>query len=67
MKDMSRRFFWIETVNLFLAVLLPLLSDANALMVHISHLREKIEEDPKRPKYIFNIRGKGYSFGKAQK
>ncbi|MCR4708395.1 MAG: sensor histidine kinase [Clostridiales bacterium] len=24
MKDMSRRFFWIETVNLFLAVLLPL-------------------------------------------
>lgn len=41
-------------------------SDANALMVHISHLREKIEEDPKRPKYIFNIRGKGYSFGKTQ-
>ncbi len=41
-------------------------SDANALMVHISHLREKIEEDPKRPRYIFNIRGKGYSFGKSQ-
>lgn len=41
-------------------------SDANALMVHISHLREKIEEDPKRPRYIFNIRGKGYSFGKTQ-
>lgn len=40
-------------------------SDANALMVHISHLREKIEEDPKRPRYIFNIRGKGYSFGKT--
>lgn len=25
MKDMSRRFFWIETVNLFTAVLLPIL------------------------------------------
>ncbi len=42
-----------------------LYSDANALMVHISHLREKIEEDPKNPRYIFNIRGKGYRFGKA--
>lgn len=42
----------------------PIRSDANALMVHISHLREKIEDEPKRPMYIFNIRGIGYRFGK---
>ena len=30
--------------------------------VHIGHLREKIEEDPKHPKYIQTIRGFGYKF-----
>lgn len=30
--------------------------------VHISHLREKIEEDTKRPKYIITQRGFGYRF-----
>lgn len=30
--------------------------------VHISHLREKIERDPKRPEYLVTIRGFGYKF-----
>lgn len=30
--------------------------------VHISHLREKIEEDMKNPKYITTVRGFGYKF-----
>lgn len=32
----------------------------NAIMVHISHLREKIEDDPRNPNYIKNVRGIGY-------
>jgi DNA-binding response OmpR family regulator len=32
----------------------------NAIMVHISHLRDKLEADPKNPEYIKNIRGLGY-------
>lgn len=34
--------------------------DANTIMVHISHLREKIEDNPKEPKYLKTIRGIGY-------
>lgn len=34
--------------------------DANTIMVHISHLREKIEDDPKKPLYLKTIRGIGY-------
>ena len=30
--------------------------------VHISHLREKIEKDSKRPQYIKTVRGFGYKF-----
>lgn len=37
----------------------------NAIMVHISHLREKIEDDPKNPRYIKNIRGVGYKIEKV--
>ena len=32
----------------------------NAIMVHISHLRDKLEDDPKAPRYIKNVRGVGY-------
>nr|WP_302104863.1 response regulator transcription factor [Polycladomyces sp. WAk] len=32
----------------------------NTVMVHIRHLREKIEEDPSHPRYIQTIRGLGY-------
>ncbi|WP_124058366.1 response regulator transcription factor [Vaginisenegalia massiliensis] len=30
--------------------------------VHVSHLREKIEQDTKRPQYIKTVRGFGYKF-----
>ena len=36
----------------------------NVITVHISHIREKIEEDPKNPRYIKNIRGLGYKIEK---
>lgn len=32
----------------------------NTLMVHIRHLREKIEEDPSHPKWLLTARGLGY-------
>ncbi len=34
--------------------------DDNTMMVHISKLREKIEDDPKNPRHIVTIRGLGY-------
>jgi DNA-binding response OmpR family regulator len=30
--------------------------------VHIRHLREKLEADPREPEYIFTVRGVGYRF-----
>src|SRR3954451_13687343 len=30
--------------------------------VHIRHLREKLEQDPREPRYIFTVRGVGYRF-----
>ncbi len=30
--------------------------------VHIRHLREKLEHDPREPEYIFTVRGAGYRF-----
>lgn len=38
--------------------------DSRIVDVHISNLREKIEEDSKRPKYIKTIRGFGYKLEK---
>ncbi len=32
------------------------------MMVHISNLREKLEEDPRKPRHIITIRGLGYKF-----
>lgn len=34
----------------------------NALMVHIHHLRQKIETNPSKPKHILTQRGLGYKF-----
>jgi Response regulators consisting of a CheY-like receiver domain and a winged-helix DNA-binding domain len=34
--------------------------DSRIVDVHISHLREKIEDDTKRPVYIKTVRGIGY-------
>lgn len=36
----------------------------NTIMVHISRLREKIEDNSKNPKYLKTIRGLGYKFEK---
>ncbi|MCJ0571796.1 response regulator transcription factor [Enterococcus cecorum] len=35
--------------------------------VHISHLREKIEVDPKKPQYLVTVRGFGYKFQEPDK
>lgn len=37
-------------------------SDENTLNVHIRRLREKIEENPGKPRFIVTARGKGYTF-----
>ena len=39
-------------------------SDDNTMMVHMSKLRDKIEDDSKNPKYIKTIRGLGYKMEK---
>jgi len=36
--------------------------DQRTIDVHIRHLREKIERDPKDPEYLRTVRGVGYSF-----
>ena len=39
------------------------LGDENAVNVHISRLRNKIEEHPRSPKYIITVWGIGYKLG----
>jgi len=36
--------------------------DDNTIMVHISHIRNKIEKDARNPEYLITIRGLGYKF-----
>ena len=36
--------------------------DPRTIDVHIRHLREKLELDPKQPELIFTVRGVGYHF-----
>ena len=50
-KDMIYELIWGET-----------LVDENAVMVYINRLRQKIEDDPAKPKYIQTVRGLGYRF-----
>lgn len=40
--------------------------DDNTIMVHISNLRDKIEQDSKNPKYIKTVRGLGYKIEKIK-
>ena len=40
-------------------------NDENALNVHISRLREKLEDDKKNPSYIITIWGIGYKLGEC--
>ena len=41
---------------------LDAVGDNATVMVHIGHIREKIEPDPARPSYIETVRGAGYRF-----
>ena len=34
--------------------------DSRIVDVHISHLRDKLEENPKQPQFIKTVRGLGY-------
>ena len=34
----------------------------NTIAVHIRHIREKIEDNPKQPKYLKVVWGTGYKF-----
>jgi DNA-binding response OmpR family regulator len=36
--------------------------DPRTVDVHIRHLREKLEQDPKLPEFLFTVRGVGYRF-----
>ena len=36
--------------------------DPRTIDVHIRHLREKVESDPRKPEYLFTVRGVGYRF-----
>jgi DNA-binding response OmpR family regulator len=36
--------------------------DEKTINVHVSHLREKLEDDPAAPDFILTIRGAGYAF-----
>ena len=42
-------------------------SDDNTMMVHISNIRSKIEEDPANPQYIKTVRGLGYKIENKKK
>lgn len=37
-------------------------NDTRTIIVHISNLRKKIEQDPSNPQYIINVHGVGYKF-----
>ena len=50
-KDMLYDLIWGEAVI-----------DENAIMVYVSRLRQKIEDDPAAPRFIQNVRGIGYRF-----
>jgi two-component system response regulator RegX3 len=36
--------------------------DTKTLDVHVKRVREKVEEDPRKPQHIQTVRGLGYKF-----
>lgn len=40
--------------------------DDNTLSVYIRRLREKVEEDPSKPKHLMTVRGFGYCWQEVQ-
>ena len=50
-KDLIYELVWGETII-----------DENAIMVYINRLRQKIEDEPSKPRYIQTVRGLGYRF-----
>ena len=50
-KDMLYELVWGEAII-----------DENAIMVYINRLRQKIEDDPAKPRFIQTVRGLGYRF-----
>lgn len=42
------------------------LGDENAVNVHISRLRNKIEDNPREPQYIITVWGIGYKLGEIE-
>ncbi len=42
------------------------LGDENAVNVHISRLRNKIEDNPRDPKYVVTVWGIGYKLGEGK-
>lgn len=40
--------------------------DPRTIDVHIRHLREKLETDPRNPEYLFTVRGVGYRFRETE-
>lgn len=43
------------------------IGDKHSVTVHIGRIREKIEEDPRKPKLITNVWGVGYRFEGVRK
>ena len=42
-------------------------NNENAMMVHISNIRGKLEDNPSNPKYIKTVKGLGYKFSYEKK
>ena len=41
------------------------IGDTRTLDVHVHWLRQKIEDNPGRPRLLLTMRGQGYRFGRA--